>query len=668
VWISHELWTRRYAGDPDILGTTISIDGISQVVVGVLPAGLVLPQDLAEARRADLWYPITPPPESRTMIERGGSHSYEVVARVRAGRTLEQVRAELLALNERLTSEGVYPVEWRFRTLAVPAKELIVGDLRPALLLLLGAGAVVLLLACANVAHLVIARGLGRRRELATRAALGASRSKLAGLLMTENLLLSSLGALLGGAMGAAGLRLLLRLAPADLPRLDAARVDAPIVLGTAGLAFGAAVVFGLWPSWSLSRRSGSVQGGLHGERATASLGGWWSRWSLVIGQVALALMLVVSGALMLRSLEHLLAIDPGFESRDRTTFRLSLPAATYSDERAIADAFERLVAGLASVPGVESAAAVRRLPLVSELGDYGTYVEGYTPPPGKSTAAEWQSITSGYFATMGIPVLEGRALRPQDDEEAPLALVVNEAFLREFLPNRPALGHRVRIGREGPWTTIVGVVADVRHNSLVGRVRSRWYLSTRQFPVATGFAPSSMTVVVHTRGPSETLIPSLRAAVAALDPSLPMAEVRSLEQVLSGSIAQPRFSTSVLVLLSNLALGLALLGIVSVLGHLVAARLRELAIRLALGASPGQAVGLMVGQGAGAVAVGLALGVTGSLFSSRLLRNLLYGVEPLDKITLALVIPAFAVAALLACYLPSRRAARLDPAPLLRD
>ncbi|HVS62354.1 MAG TPA: ABC transporter permease [Thermoanaerobaculia bacterium] len=671
VILSSELWQRRYGGDPGLVGSTVGIEGERYDVVGVLPPGLDTPQDLARALHADAWFPLRFPEGTVELEHGGGNHGYLGVGRLREGVTVAELQAQLDAHVVRLAVQGVYPDTMGFRVNASSAADEVVGGLRTALLLFLGAVFMVLLVAVFNVAGLSITEGLRRTGELSLRRALGASGGRLVRQSLLEALVLSLLASGVGAALAAGALALFRRFAPPDLPRLDGVAIT-PFALGVGLLlSLVAAVLFGLWPAlWTRRLANPSSR------RATGGRGGRRARTLVTTLQVALSLVLVIGTALMARSLAGLLAVDPGFSTREAATFRVFMPTSYFPEAAEVVAAYERLLESLRSEPGVEGAGAVRLLPLASTMGDFGVRVEGYEPPPGEHPSAEWQSVTPGYFDALGIALVAGRDFDARDRSDSEQVVIVNEAFVRAYVPEGEVLGRGVRLGGGGEhggddergWTSIVGVVADVRHDTILSTPKPTWYRPHTQFAASTGFVARSMTVVARTEQDAATLGPAIRRAADAADPRLAVGEQRTLSEVMASQVAGSRLSTFVLVAFAGTALVLATLGILGVLSHLARQRGREIAIRMAVGARPADAVSLVLGQGVRMLAAGLLLGIAGAIAVTRSLSNQLYGIDPLDLSTFAIALPVVALAGLVACSIPALRASRVQPFAVLHE
>jgi putative ABC transport system permease protein len=663
VMLSSELWQRRYDGDPALLGSTVGIEGQRYDVVGILPAGFDVPQDLARALHADVWFPLDFPEGTVELSHGGGSHGYYGVGRLRPGATVAELQTQLDAHVARLSEEGVYPETMRFRVDAKGAAQEVVGGMRRGLVLFTVAVFLVLLVAAFNVAGLAITEGLRRSDELAVRGALGATRGRL----MLQGMLEAGTIAVLAGVAGVAGawgaLALFRRYAPTELPRLDGVGLNG-FSLAVAGvLTVLAAALFGLWPTVVASRRAVTAS-----RRATADRAGRRARTLVTTAQVALSLVLLVGTGLMARSLAGLLAVDPGFEAREALTWRVYLPPAHFPESGDVVAGWDRMLESLRGEPGVVSAAAVRLLPLASTMGDFGVRVDGYQPPPGEHPSAEWQSITPGYFSTLAIPLLEGRDFDRRDRVDSEPVVIVNQAFVRSYVPDREALGRAIYLGGGATPITIVGVVADVRHNGILATPKPTWYRPHTQFESSTSFVARAMTVVARTEQDPATMTAAARRAVDAADPRLAIGELATLREVLGEQVSASRFSTFVLVLFAGTALLLATLGILGVVTHLARQRNREIAIRMAIGARPADALRLVLLQGAGLVLGGIAIGLVAAVLTTRLLRSLLYGVEPLDPSTFAVALPVVLVAGLIACSIPAWRAARVQPLASLRE
>ncbi|WP_224242588.1 ABC transporter permease [Hyalangium gracile] len=659
VVLTHRVWRGRFGAKPDILGTTLSLDGQPYTVVGVLPAGFEYPQ------RTDLYVPFAPTPELLEPPARG-QRFLDIVARLKPGVTVEGARkdmqrvvADMLAANP----QG-YGTKGGWHNTVLSMEEQTVGGVRSTLWLLLGAVGFVLLIACTNVANLLLARAAARSREISIRAALGAGRRRLMTQFLTESLVLALSGGVLGLLLAMWGMDVLLAIIGDGLPRAAEVRLDGRVVVFTAAISVLTGVLFGLVPALQASRAD--LHGAMReGERGTTGHGSGRVRSVLVVSQVALALVLLVGAGLFLRSFVALQAVDAGFEPQGVLTARLSLPEERYSEEPKRAAVLREFLERARAAPGVEAAGLSTLLPLTGR-SDWTTQVEGKPMSPGdpERPAVEYRVVSADYLQVLRVPLLRGRMLSDSDGFTAPHAVVINETMARAFFPGEEALGQRIRPQSrtpDAPWATVVGIVKDVREWGLDVPARATAYYSVLQRPVLGAY------LVVRTRQAPESLLATLQAELRAVDRDLPLYDVAPMEAVVDGSVAQRRFSMVLLMIFAGVAVVLASLGIYGVIAYTVTQRTRELGIRMALGARQGDVLGLVVKHGMRLTLLGVGVGLLLALGLGRLLSALLYGVQAHDPLTFVGVAALLAGVALLASWLPARRAAKVDPALTLR-
>ena len=676
IVLGHSLWQRRFGGDAAIVGRDIQVNGSAATVVGIMPPDFRLPLDYSGAGATEAWQPLAVSPESQgatpgpAFNPNGQNHGFYGVARLAPGATTDQANRQLADYVAQLVRDGIYPEEQQFRAYTVPVTEQVTGRVRPALLIVLGAVGFVLLIACANVAGLLLVRGEHRRREIAIRTALGARTHRLTRLLLTESLVLALFGGVLGVALAAGGVWLVRRTAPAALPRVAETALDPGVLLFALAVTIGAAVLAGLLPALHTSRvaPAGELKEG--GRSATAGPGRLRWRQTLVAAEVALAVVLVVGAGLMIRSVSNLFAIDAGFRPEGVLTMRLSTPSTWYPESPQVSSFYDELQRRVAALPGVRAVGSARLLPLAAEMGDWGLQVEGYTPPPGQGTPGDWQVVTPGYLETMRVPLIAGRYFDARDDRDGALSIIVNRELAERYFAGRDAIGGRIRIGGATPEQTytVVGVVEDVRQNALTTEVKPQFYATHAQFAVSPGNTMRNMSLVVRTDGQPEALISPVRALIREMDPRLPVSEIRTMERIVGESIAEPRFTMGLLGLFGTLALALSAIGIFGIVSQIVATRQHELGIRAALGASPGELVMLSLRTGVRQTAIGLVVGIGLALLLTRALTALLHGVQPTDPLTFASVLAVTATVALLATLGPARRAGRVNPVAVLHE
>jgi predicted permease len=664
VVLGHGVWVDAFGGDPSAVGRTVRLDDAPCEVVGIMPASFVFPDASARWWRNAIVDPANP------LWGQRQSHNWSAVGRLAPGVTFDEAGAEArtLADNWRETFdhyEGHYV--WLH-----PFMDEIVGTVRPRLNMLLGAVGLVVLVICANLASLLLARGEGRRRELAVRLALGAGRARLVGHLLTESVLLALAGGALGVTAAIAFLDGLLRLYPGTLPRAEA------IVLDWRALAFATAVtavtalLFGLLPA--LRASSSSPEVALHAQTRGVVGGGSRLMRAFVVAEVALSVMLVAGAGLLLRSYENVRSVDLGFDAEGVYTVGQALPGSTYPAPADVRNFFASLLERVAALPGVESTGAISSLPLQGAYGGLNDFIIEGRPQPAQGELT-WNAgevmVTPGYFETMRIPVVAGRSIERRDQRDAPWVAVINEEAARLYWPDENPLGRRIRYASlENPdappqWLTIVGVVKNTLAQGAQGVQRPQIFYPHAQ--MVRDFGGRFMSIVVRASGDPLALAATVNSTVREADSALPPIGGQLMQDIVSTSVGQPRFTSQLATFFAVIALLLGALGIHGVLSYVVAQRVGELGVRLALGARPAALLRLVVSQGMWLAAVGVALGVVAALAGSRVLRGLLFGVGPTDPKIFVVAIVVLAASAFLACYGPARRAARIDPMTALR-
>ena len=677
--ISYALWEGHFAGDPNIASKSIRLDGEMYTVVGVLP------KEFSLSSKQDLLVPLG---LDRAKPNDRGSHYLHVMARLKPGVRSAQASAALarFAGDLRKAYPSNYgPEQKNFDMYMVPAKEQLVGKLRPALLVLLGAVGFVLLIACANVANLLLAHASAREKELAIRAALGAGRGRLARQLMTESLVLALAGGLLGLVLAYWGVDGLRALAPANTPRIDEVHIDSMVLLFTFGVSLITGLFFGLAPAWHIARTDLRETLNEAGRGTSSGGGSRHLRAALVVSEFALAVLLLAGAGLLIRSFSHLLEVSPGFQTQNLLTMELSLPEKTYRDGAPVENFYAQLMARVNSVPGVQAAGAVSEMPLTDAYGSGSVFFEDFSVADNADMPRyrdlgnlpymeiDQRAATPGYFEAMQIPLVKGRLLNEGDNASAPLVVVVDTDFAHRFWPHGEAIGQRVAIDTvpkvkpmAARWRTVVGVVGHVRHYGLGVEGREQIYTPHAQ-PQFDTSSPRNMSLAVRTSLDPASVTIAIREQVFGIDKGLSLYNVATMSQLISNSVAQPRLNLSLLVAFAALALGLAAVGVYGVMAFAVTERTQEFGIRLALGASPADILKQVILDGGRLAALGLALGLIAALVLTRLMASLLFGVRPGDPLTLGLAAALLAFVALAACYIPARRATRVDPIVALR-
>ncbi len=660
--LSHAFWQRRFGGDPGLVGQQIQLNGNQYTVVGVMPPTFQDP--VAAARRpVELWMPLAVTERMRSARR---SDFLSVIARLKHGGTVEQARAELKGIASRL--EQQYPdTNTNWSVIVEPLHETLTGNVRPALLILLGAVAFLLLIACANVANLLLARASARQREIAVRSALGASRARIIRQLLTENMLLSLAGGVAGLFIAWWGTRALLALSPGNIPRLSSVGLDPQVLLFTLLVSLVTGVLFGLAPALIVSKLNLNQTLKEGGRSSAEGAGGRRLRNGLAVAEIALSLILLVGAGLLIRSFLRLQEVNPGFNPDNLLAAELSLPSAKYAENQQVVNFYDQLLARVAEQPGVRSAALTTSLPLTGGGDILAFYVEGRpVARTDRTPDAEARVVNPDYFRTMEIPLRRGRVLTDQDAPDAPDAVVINEALARKYFAEEDPVGKRITFGdpqaANVEWFNIVGVVGDVRQSTLQAEPYPQVYSAYRQTP------RRALTIVLRTAGEPTAMANTLRQQVWSLDRQQPLHNVRTVEQVLAQSIARPRFNTLLITILAGVALVLAAVGIYGVISYSVTQRTHEIGVRMALGASSSNVLRLVVGQGMLLAGMGLAVGVLGAFAVTRIMGTLLYGVSANDPITYIVLVSLLGIIALVASYIPARRAMRVDPVVALRN
>jgi putative ABC transport system permease protein len=662
VVLSHSLWQRRFNADPKIVGQQVRFDGESTTVIGVMPKGFAFPLD---DDNPEFWVPLDP--EQAFNKERGANY-LKVIARLKTGTTLEQAQAEMETIGRRLEQE--YPDKNAGKGIRlVSMHEDVVKAIRPALLVLLSAVGFVLLIACANVANLLLARASSRSREIAIRTALGASRARIIRQLLTESLLLSIVGGAAGLLLALWGVDVLSAAIPANIPRVKDVGLDTSVLVFTMGISLLTGILFGLAPALQASKPDFNEALKEGGRGSTEGFSRNRVRSLLVISEVALSLVLLIGAGLMIKSFVQLLNVKPGFEPEHVLTANISLPPAKYPDVEKQSAFYQQVTERVRALPGIDSAGTVSPLPLSGSFIQNLVTIEGRPPlAPGEKPITNTRIISPDYLRAMGIPLQRGRNFTEHDDKDAPDVFLVNETFVRRFFPGEDPIGKRIKVSiRPSPDKPdangeIVGVVGDVKHQSLDKEAGPEAYVP------AMKFAEGYMTVVARAASSDPAQLTSaLRGAVQQVDPDQPVFDIQTMKQVLAESVARQRFNMLLLGLFAGIALLLAAVGIFGVMNYSVSQRTHEIGIRMALGAQTRDILKMVVGQGMILTFIGVVLGLVAAYFLTRVMSGLLYGVSTTDPLTFAGVSGLLVAAALLACYIPARRATKVDPMIALR-
>ncbi len=656
--LSHELWQRQFGGDQQIVGKTIPLSGNIYTIIGVTRSAFVSPLDNTEA-----WVPVRV--ANPVAAKFRGVHFLRTFARLAPGVTIEQARAEHQVIDKNLATQ--YPADNKNRnTILIPLQERIVGESRNSLLILFTAVSLVLLIACANFANLLLARAAERERELVIRAALGAGRWRLIRQLLTESVLVSLAGGAIAVLLAIWGTSLLVALKPENLPRLQEIGVDARVLGFTFGSSLLTGVIFGLLPAWAASRSSVSEDLKEGGRSATVGGARQRLRSTFVVFELAVALILLVGAGLLIKTFWKLRSVEPGFNPEHLLTMRLELPEARYKEVDKQTLFRTQALDAVNSLPGVQ-ASMISELPLSGDSLNHDFLIEGRPPiAPGDEPSLESRSVLGEYFDTMQIPLRAGRGFGPQDFvDKAPLVGIANTAMVRQYFPNEDPLGKRLRWARDPEihWITIVGVVGDVKHFGLDLPEQAALYSPYTQAQPWKRW----MTLVARTQSDPAGISQAVKQQIWRVDSQLPLTKVQTLKEVAAASFAARRFNMLLLAIFAALALVLAAIGIYGVMSYAVTQRTQEIGIRMALGAQASDVLKLIVRNGMTLILVGVAVGLAGAFALTRLMTTLLFGVTPTDAITFTIVSLVLIGVALLACYLPARRATKVDPLVALR-
>jgi putative ABC transport system permease protein len=658
--LSNGLWQRRFGGDPGILGKAISFNGQPVTVVGIMPNDY--------RPNIEFWAPlaITYQDADRNL------HNLQIVGRLAPGVSQTQAQTEMTNIAARLTQQ--YPdANTGWGVALVRFQDLVILNIRPALRILLAAVGFLLLIACANVANLLLARAAAREKEIALRLALGASRGRLIRQVLTESVLISLLGGGIGVLIALWGTQALVRLNPQGIPRAGEIGVDGRVLGFTLLASLVSGILFGLIPAWQASNPNLNEKLKESGKSSSSSARGNRLRGLLVIVQVALAFVLLVGAGLLIKSFSQLQQVNVGFNREHLLTMQISLPPAAYPQEANILNFYRDALQQLSAVPGISSAAAISQAPLAGGGPQFIFSVEGRPlPTPAEAPIASYRTLTPGYFQTMGIPILKGRAITEADDQNALQVVVVNQNLADKIWPGEDPIGKRLTVGVPLPndqpdWATVVGVAGNVKHTSLSGETGMQMYQPVAQSPFLTQGLGRTMTFLLRTGPETAGLIDPARKVFAKLNPTLPVSNVKTMDAIIYDSVAPFRFNTFLLGLFAATALVLTLVGVYGVMNYAVTQRTQEIGIRMALGARPAQVRTLILKQGLALSGVGLGFGLVGCWGVTRLMSSLLFGVNATDPATLLAVGAGLLIITLSACYLPARKATRIDPLVALK-
>jgi putative ABC transport system permease protein len=664
--LSYGFWQRQFGGEQTIIGKRLILNGEPYEVIGVMPPAF---KDFAGRVTADLWTPLALAPNAFADNNRTNEF-LTLVARLKPAISVERARSDMKTFASQLKAQypNNYASDWTLKL--SPMNEKLSGGIRPALLVLLGAVGFVLLIACANVANLLLARAASRIKEVAIRSALGATRRDLLRQLMAESLLLAVVGGVLGLGLAWLGMQAVVALKPANVPRITELRIDGLVMAFTLGVAVLTGLVFGLAPAIQTSRTN--LQDTLKegGRSGSADRSGQTMRRALVVAEVALALTLLTGAGLLIKSLSLLQEVNPGFDSSNLLTFNVAIPSAKYRSDTAAIQFWDRAIEAVTAVPGVKSAGITSTMPFTNNWSTGSFSVEGYQPPPGKPGPwGDQRTVSPGFFTTLKVPLIKGRTFTEQDGMVGPQVVIVDEEMVKQYWPNADPIGKRLTFGNPQTdstvnWMTVVGVVGHTKHEGLDAKNRVQMYHPSHRI----GFVGNFMSFAVRTTGDPNRALSSVRAAIHAIDQDVPIANAATMDVNIANSMGQRRFAMMLLGLFAVMALVLASIGIYGVMSYSVTQRSHEIGIRMALGAARQAVLGMVMRQGLLLVGVGVGIGVLGALGLTRLITSQLFGVRPTDPTTFIFVALTLTGVAALATLVPALRATRVDPVVALRE
>jgi putative ABC transport system permease protein len=667
VVVSHQFWQKRLGAEANVIGRGVRLDDRNYTVIGVMTADFEFPHPSFNfAEPVEFWIPLAFTTEQ--VAQRQRPYYLNVIGLLKPDVTIEQARAEMAALGQRFEREhqsyrGPKNSDMGWRITVTPLQDQIVGNSRRALLVLFAAVGLVLLIACANAANLLLMRATVRQKEMAIRAAMGAHRLRLIRQLLTESLLIAAMGAAGGLTLAWLGVRALVTLGPDNLPRLQEIDVDGRVLFFTLALSILTGLIFGLAPALQASRPR--LQHTLKEGGAAATRGRHWLRNLLVVGEVAIAMTLLVGAGLMLNSFVRLQRVNPVVNAGKLLSVQINLPETRYPEPAQASTFFQELIRRVESLPGVEQVSLSTVQPLSGVAVNDPFSIEGRPLDFNNAPVAGWQHVTPNFFGALGIPIVAGRDFTERDNTDTSGAAIINEAMARRHFPNEDPIGKRLTLGLprpDNPWLTIVGVVKDIPHRDLESKAAPDWYLSYLGQPRRYGY------LMARASGNPASLAAAIRSQVSAIDKDQPVTAIRTLNEVIASTTAPRRFNTLLLAIFAAVALALAAVGIYSVISYSVTQRTQEVGVRMALGARPGDVIRLILKQGLAMTLIGVAAGILGAIAAARVMSGLLYGVTATDPATFVAISLLLAIVAMLACYLPARRAARVEPIAALRS